>query len=152
MKRLFCILTTLLIVLSMTGCSKKDEVKIFVKDSEAKAGSKIEVPVNIKNNPGIMAFFIDFDYDTAVLEFVEIKKSGIFTDFETVDKNSGIRVSCIENNDVKKDGEMMILVFNVIGEKGDKTELKPLIDDNSFCNYNEELISGVVKGATIKIK
>ena len=95
---------------------------------------------------------IDFKFDSESLQFVGFEKGKIFSDYETSDAKGIVRLMCVENEDVKGDGELVTLEFKVIGDKSAKTEVSVALEDNSLCNYDEELIPAKGEKGTVKIK
>jgi hypothetical protein len=156
-KRLLSVLliAALLLCLGMTGCKKKDksgDTVISVSSVTASKGDTVKVPVKISGNPGIMALLIDFEYDATVLEYKGFEKGKIFSDYEISDNDGKLRLIVIENEDVKGNGRLIDLQFKVIGKDAKKTDVKVIIEENSICNYNEELIPAKGENGTVKIK
>ena len=156
-KRLFCILLAFVLVFSLgvTGCAKKDKTSgtaITVESVTARAGKNVKIPVTLSGNPGIMALLIDFKFDPKVLEYVGFDKGKIFSDYEISDTDGNLRLICVENEDVKGNGELLTLEFKVKSKDVKETEVSVEIVENSICNYNEELIAAKGKNGTVKIK
>lgn len=55
-----------------TGC------KLIVKGGNVKASEEIEVPVELKNNPGILGFTITIKYDDEIFELTDIENGDVF--------------------------------------------------------------------------
>lgn len=161
-KKILCLTLSVLFVFGFlfVGCRKgdsssdvkKSEVTIAVGSAEAKVGDTVKLPVTIKNNPGIMAMLIDFKFDSECLQFVGFEKGEIFSDYETSDAKGVVRLMCVENEDVKGDGEIINLEFKVIGDKSSKTKVEVALEENSICNYDEELLPSKGKNGTVTIK
>ncbi len=158
-KKILCLALSVLVIFGLTfvGCAKRDDnkktnVTIAVGSAEAKVGDTVKLPVTIKGNPGIMALLIDFKFDSECLQFVGFEKGKIFSDYETSDDKGIVRLMCVENEDVKGDGKIITLEFKIIGDKATKTEVSVALEENSICNYDEELISAKGKNGTVKIK
>lgn len=162
-KRLLCVAlaAALIFSLSFAGCAKrnnkseaasKSNTVITVASAEGSAGDTVKLPVKVSGNPGIMALLIDFKFDAEQLQYVGFEKGKIFSDYETSDDEGIVRLMCIENEDVKGNGEIITLEFKIIGEKKGKTEVSVVLEENSICNYEEELISAKGKNGTVKIK
>ena len=162
-KGLLCISLALVLLLSLSfvGCAKRDnssdnnnkaKVTISVGSAEGAKGDTVKLPVKVSGNPGIMALLIDFKFDAEQLQFVGFEKGKIFSDYETTDSKGVVRLMCVENEDVKGDGEIVSLEFKIISDKKGKTEVSVALEDNSICNYNEELIPAKAKNGTVKIK
>ena len=112
----------------------------------------VKVPVKISGNPGVMALLIDFEFDADVLEYKGFEKGKIFSDYEISEKDGALRLIVIENEDVKGNGKLIDLKFKVKDKKAKNTEVKVILEENSICNYNEELIAAKGKNGTVKIK
>ena len=51
--------------------------QIVIDSKSARPGSKIDVNISLKNNPGIVGMNLDIKYDTSVLKLVSVKDGGI---------------------------------------------------------------------------
>lgn len=155
-KRLFCIVLAIALICcaGVTGCAKRNnkDTMISVSSVDAKIGKNVKIPVKISGNPGIMALLIDFTYDAEMLEYVGYEKGKIFSDYEINQKDGNLRLICIENGDVKGNGELLTLEFKVVAKKAGKTEVGVVLEENSICNYDEELIKATGENGTVKIK
>lgn len=155
-KRIFALLlaVALIFTLGAVGCSKKktDGLVISVESVKAKAGKTVEVPVEISGNPGIMALLIGFEFDAEQLQYAGFEKGKVFSDYEIAENDGELKLMCLENEDVKGDGELVTLKFKVVGKNNAKTDVKVVIEDNSICNYDEELIKATGEDGTVKIK
>ena len=49
-------------------------------------------------------------------------------------------------------GKLIDLKFKVKDKNAKNTEVKVILEENSICNYNEELIAAKGKNGTVKIK
>ena len=132
--------------------AEADGNPIFTVESvEAKVGEKVKVPVTLKDNPGIMAMELTFKYDTASLKYTGYEKGDVLSDYEFADKNDTIKFVNLENNDVKKDGTLFYLEFEVL--KGAKTsDILFAIGFDDITNYNEQLFKFTVNNGTVTIK
>ena len=160
-KKILCLALSVLVIFGLTfvGCAKREEgkkgkanVTISVGSAEAKVGDTVKLPVTIKGNPGIMAMLIDFKFDSECLQFVGFEKGKIFSDYETSDAEGVVRLMCVENEDVKGNGKIITLEFKVTSDKSKETEVSVALEDNSLCNYDEELIPAKGKNGKVKIK
>lgn len=133
--------------------------EIIVDSIEAKPGDEIQIPVSIKNNPGILGMTLTLYYDEnqCTLEKVEngAALNGIldFTTSKTL--NSGARFVWdgveISNDDVK-DGEIIILTFKIDENAHDGScpiTLKYFEDD--IIDNNLSGIYPYIKNGEIKI-
>lgn len=133
--------------------------EIIVDSIEAKPGDEIQIPVSIKNNPGILGMTLTLYYDEnqCTLEKVEngAALNGIldFTTSKTL--NSGARFVWdgveISNDDVK-DGEIIILTFKINENAHDGScpiTLKYFEDD--IIDNNLSGIYPYIKNGEIKI-
>lgn len=153
-KKILCLALGFLLVFGFifVGCKGEDNVTISVGSATAKVGDTVKLPVTIKGNPGIMGLIIDFKFDSAQLKFIGFEKGKIFSDYETSDVDGTVRLTCLEDEDVKGDGELITLEFKVIGKEATTTEVDVALEENSICNYNEELIRANGESGTVKIK
>lgn len=158
---------TMIFVLSfcllLTGCKGKSDkgdkdaqIKadtfIKVSSAEGSVGDTVKVPVKISGNPGIMALLIDFGFDNETLKYVGYEKGDVFSDYDISEDGGNLRLMILENEDVKGDGTLLTLEFEILNDDNKETEIKAIIESNSICNYDEELILTEGKNGKIKIK
>ena len=57
--------------------SNPDAPQIIVENKTAGLGSKVDVDISLKNNPGIVGMTLDVKYDSSALKLVEVKDKGV---------------------------------------------------------------------------
>lgn len=123
---------------------------ITIASTAANTGDEISVPIEISENPGIMAITISVTYDSSALEYIEFLKGMVLKDYTVVDhpnKNLIRFVSC-ESTDKKRNGALITLRFKVKdnAEWGfSKIDIK--YSQGDFCNWNlDKIMPTVVSG------
>lgn len=58
--------------------NKDEKCKLTVIGRNAKTSEEIEIPVELKNNPGILGFTITIRYDEEIFELIDIKNGDVF--------------------------------------------------------------------------
>lgn len=98
------------------------------------SGDTIELPVVMKNNPGVCSLILAPVYDSSVLELVQIKTGeGVFADAETATRYVWVDIG----GDVTDDGTVFTLVFKVRDSAPHgKTEVSVIYDGS---NKQEEM-------------
>lgn len=126
---------------------------ISVGSVTASPGKTVKIPVNFKNNPGAMGFFIEFEYDANVLEYLSTDKGELLTDCTAAEAGSGkLKLVSVEDGDVKKDGTLAYLNFKIKDGASGKAEIKAICGENSVCNYDEKAISVKTENGTVTVK
>lgn len=125
---------------------------ITVGSETASTGKTVKVPVEISQNPGFMAILLDFEYDTSALKYVNYSEGKVVEDYNISEKDGVIKFLSLADKDVKKNGTILYLEFEVIGDKGSETEIKLNLAEDSICNFNEEIIKGETVNGKITIK
>ena len=153
------LIATAAIVILSKSFSKKDndtssgiiasDAVIIVGSVKGEVGKKVSVPVSIKNNPGIMAMLLEFKYDNAVLKYKGYTQGDFLTEYQFNDDNGTLRFLNLEDGDVKKDGVLVNLEFEIL-TKTDKTDITINVADDAIANYNQDLIA--VKGVNGEVK
>ena len=128
---------------------KGGKTKITVGTAETQKGSIVKVPVNISSNPGFMAALFNFKYDAANLKYLGYEKGDVLTDYEFTDDNGTLKFLCCENNDVKKDGLLFNIKFEVL-KGSSETDIKLTVED--IVNFNEESVKVTAKSGKITAK
>lgn len=126
---------------------------ISVGSVTASPGKTVKIPVNFKNNPGAMGFFIEFEYDANVLEYLSTDKGELLTDCEVAKAEDGkLKLVSVEDSDVKKDGTLAYLNFKIKDGASGSSEIKAICGENSVCNYDEKAISVKTENGTVTVK
>ena len=124
----------------------------YIPDATVSKGAKFKLPVKVVNNPGFMGLQMSFDYDTSVLKYTGYKKGELLSPAEIDENNGTIKILAIENGDVKKDGSILYLEFEVISDTTKQTELKVNIAENGAANQSEEYVKYSSQNGKITIK
>ncbi len=143
---------TVWLVTLFGGEAEKGAAKISVGEATASVGKTVKVPVELSENPGIVGINIAFNYDTEKLEYISVEKGKIINDCEAFEKDGKISVLTLEDEDFKTNGTLYYLTFKVRdGAKGN-AEVEAICEDNSVCNYDEELIKVTSENGKVIIK
>lgn len=128
------------------------EAEITVGDVEGTVGGKVKVPVTIKGNPGFMAGMLSFKFDTDSLKYVTYYKGDFLTDYSIDCKDGIISFVGVENEDVKKDGLLFELEFEIA--KNAKTSEITLNSEKAsmLCNFDEQRISVKCNSGSVTVK
>jgi len=140
-----------------TGSNKKDdnapnEAAFYISNTSAKVGETVKVPVKVTKNPGFMAFIINFEYDTKALKYKKYSAGDVLTNYEIEDKDGVIKFMSVENGDVKKDGTLVYLEFEVLKGASGKSEIKVNVPEKSVANYNEQFVNIASQNGYVEIK
>lgn len=129
----------LAVVLSLGALAA--EVRVFGEDIRASRGQRIEIPVNIRGNPGLMGFKIKVTYPQGFSE-PEVKRGellsgGIFNDSILDDTTESFFViwSGVEN--MKADGELFTVSLSV-GENADYADYAIELSAVQADTFNEK--------------
>ena len=171
-KRICVLIFTLIFVFSFAispfaviSTALENEPYIWVDDVVFENGEMIRVPINIANNPGIIALLIRISYNTDMLELTEVengtvfnKSSAVFSrDLSTnpygISWEDGLSASNNTNN-----GILATLVFRVKDDSiANKSEVTVTVDEDSTFDTDLnsvffETISGVVSECVLWAK
>lgn len=128
------------------------EVNFSIGSVEGKVGDTVSVPVEITNNPGFVASLLKFKYDTKSLKYKGYDKGDFLSSYEISDNKGTIYFLAEENADVKDNGVVINLKFEVL--KDAKTSDIELISDDEtmLVNWDEQFytVSGTNGKVTIK--
>ncbi|MCI8472083.1 MAG: hypothetical protein HFE65_03145 [Clostridiales bacterium] len=124
--------------------------------AEALAGKQVKVPVNVLNNPGLVAVGAEFTYNTSELKFVGLE-SGMFTaDQFSVSDKDGVVTVYVESpapTNLTEDGTAFYLVFEIPEGAAALTEYTftgaPVERRN--VNEAEEIVYMEVDGGVVKV-
>jgi len=124
---LAALLLSLVIVMATVWISQASSVTVSVPSLEAKAGSMVDVPIQVVGAPGIGAMQMDLIYDPAVLtpETVTNGKelgSNALLEFNK-DTTGRLMMALVTLDAMQGDGTIASARFKVIGEKGQKSAL-----------------------------
>ncbi len=128
------------------------EGNVGIENITAERGKTISVPVNISNNPGIMASALKIEYDSQKLTYIGYDEGEVFENYLFKEEKDGILFSNIENKNSTKNGVMFYLKFKVKdnAQLGD-SDIKVNATDESFVNFDEEFVKVSAGQAKITI-
>ena len=67
-------------IMTITDTTPSDSAVISVGTMKATAGTQIEVPIRIHNNPGLVAMLLTVSYDASILTLLNAEDGGLFGD------------------------------------------------------------------------
>lgn len=123
--RLFLIIICILTSLHTFVYAEDKAAQISAKEVKTRQGKEVEIPVEIKNNPGIMGFSITLSYPTESLEITKISqgdiiKSGSFNDsVGTGTESDGVKVLWSDTDEMKEDGTLFIITCKALEQAED---------------------------------
>lgn len=123
---------------------------ITIGKKSANVGDEIYIPIDISENPGIMAITISITYDSNSLEYIEFLKGRVLKDYTVADhpsKNIIRFVSC-ESTDKMRNGTLLTLRFKVKDNaEWDFSEISIKYSQGDFCNwYLDKIMPTIVSG------
>ena len=134
-----------------TSTSKGKTTTISIDDISTKKGKKISVPVKVSSNQGFMSAVVEVNYDTSALKYTGYKQGKLFSDFMFNNTDGKVKFIVLGNKDVKKDGVLVNLEFEVIA-KSKTTKLDVNVEPNMIGNQKEEIIPVKLVDGSVKIK
>lgn len=140
---------------STTSSSNQEVAKegnVGIENITTERGKTISVPVNISNNPGIMASALKIEYDSQKLTYIGYDEGEVFENYLFKEEKDGLLFSNIENKNSTKNGVMFYLKFKVKdnAQLGD-SDIKVNATDESFVNFDEEFVKVSAGQAKITI-
>lgn len=123
-KRIIAYLLVFALVIMQFGSSHisaeelTDNGTLYSDEIKAEAGKTVDIPVYIKNNPGIMGAGINVKYDKDAFTPISVKagklmSDGIFNDSIETSKDNSFKVLWSTTDDMKENGELFIMTFSV---------------------------------------
>ena len=131
---------------------KSGDAVITVESVSEKVGKNIKIPVKFTGNPGAMGFFLQFEYDTEALEYLNFEKGELLTDCEVSEQDGTLKLVSVEDNDITKDGVMVYLNFKIKDNATGMSEIKLICDENSVCNYDEQSVPVKTENGKVTVK
>lgn len=143
MKKIFKALISALLVVIMictmsVVSSAKTTATVFSETLAVTAGDNIDVPVYIKDNPGLMGYKFIINYDKSVFTPVKVTqgtavKGGNFNDSIDTSKNNEFVVLWSNTSETKENGLLFTLSFKTsAAEKGKYTISITYSSDDTF--------------------
>lgn len=134
------------------------EPTVIIGSAKGLANDVVEVPITIKNNPGIWGGQIIVDYDSKYFAFESFANGDVFEQCQV--NNTGENIAVLVTHTVtdkglknsKNNGEITTLKFRIkaTAKKGNK-DIK-FNSETNFCNKNEDLIELILKDGVITVK
>lgn len=161
-KKLLYLFLAILLMLSPNTLIRAQETAqngtIFATDMVTSPESTFDVPVCIKDNPGVMGIGLEIHYDDKLLTPVSTKKGavlqqGMLTDsIGAADYEGKIKVLWSHTENVTENGELFVIQFSVNDQKESLSELE--IVCNSADTFNEawEELKFTTSNASIRVK
>ena len=123
---------------------------ITIGTTAANTGDEISIPIDIAENPGIMAITISITYDSNSLEYIEFLKGKVLKDYTVADhpsKNIIRFVSC-ESTDRMRDGTLLTLRFKVKDNaEWNFSKIDISYSKGDFCNWDlDKIMPTIVAG------
>lgn len=115
-------------------------------------GKIVKVPVSIAKNPGIMAMIFDIEYDSSLLKYSGYSEGNVLSDYEFSEGTDKITFLNVEQKNITKNGNLFFIEFEILSNKAQDCEIKLTVKDDSFCNYDEQLIKVESKNGKVTIK
>ena len=125
---------------------------IEVESVEGKVGDTIKVPVRVYKNPGVMGYFLNFEYDDSVLTYVEYEKGDFLTNYEFSTYNGVLSFVNVENKDVDENGVLFYLKFRIKETDKNETEIKLNLTGEEAANSQEKWVKFEGENGTVTIK
>lgn len=122
---------------------------LYADEVKMEPGKSVSIPVNVRNNPGIMGFLIIVRYDAKLLEPISVEKGEvipygtIFDDNCTTETGDTFRILWSGTDPVETEGCLFTLNFNV---KEGMTETETVIEldykqaDTFDGDYNDVVL------------
>ncbi len=128
-----------------------NEPAFYIGTPTASKGETVKVPVKVTKNPGFMAILLSFEYDPDVLKYKGYSKGNVINDYQVENTGSAIKFMSLSNGDVKKDGTLLNLEFEVISDKPQTSPIKFNTPSNGgIMNMSEKYVDAKnIDGAVI---
>lgn len=129
--------------------------KISINKIGAKVGQAIEVPINIKQNPGMWGGQLVFKYDTEMLDYVDFAAGQVFDECNVNEKSDGTIfcvATCSAAEDVKTNGTIVTLKFIPKPASKGKEVKVDILDSTNFTNLEEVLIKPEFQDIIINVE
>lgn len=144
-KILTVLLSVVLILLACVNAGALSSADIYGDDIQTVPGSKISIPVYIKNNPGLMGYKIRISYDSSAITPIAVTQGttltgGMFDNSDFSASKAYFDVVWSSSSDVKADGLLFTVDFNVLPSAGGDYSIKTSYSkDDTFNEKWEEV-------------
>ncbi len=154
-KKIFALIISLVLIwsVSIIGFAAK-EATVYVSDVNANPGEAVFIPVQIKNNPGIMGFRITIAYDSKFLVPRAVTKGsvtecGMFESSIGSSENSSIDIVWNNTEEIKKDGTLAVIGFTCLGKAKGQINIELSYTQKDTFNEKYEDVVFECKGGII---
>ena len=125
-----------------------DAPTIIIGEVPGKAGEIVEVPVILKNNPGVAVIGFDIVYDKTAIKLVDYKGTGL--DDWLIGVGKGEKANWVDEKGSSFNGEILVLEFEILKEAKDGSA------EIAFTNFkagnkNNEKLNFVIDNGKIEI-
>lgn len=147
------ILALLVSVICISAVSAADMTAIEFGQVTATPGSRVEVPVVIRQNPGIATFRFWIGYDMQALTLVSVEKGEALkkgTLKYSVDETD-TAVTWFNVSNITGDGELFKLVFDVSADAAGDYPLTVSYHPEDIANASLQLVECTVKDGLVQI-
>ena len=146
MKRFFSILLSFALcfvsVNSTVFAEEKQSSIVSIDNVVGKVDETVVVPINIKNNPGIISLVTEISYDDTALKLISAKKNDEFWTSATMTSGGDLKsqpyriiwYDGLAKSDFKENGTLAELSFEVL--KSGSHEIKMYISEKDTFNNN----------------
>lgn len=111
----------LVVLLSVTVSAEEKNGLVFAEKSYSSSGAEFSVPVEIKNNPGVMGFSVILTYDADEFQPVSVTKgtllSGLFNDSIATSSPGEFKVVFSGTSDFIEDGVLFTVNFKTLSSE-----------------------------------
>lgn len=155
MKRKVIIIFSLLLLFCFNITAFAENTQIFAKNVSALPGENFSVPIEIKNNPGLMGFGVTVNFDSTVLISPSVSRgtvtqSGMFNDSISGNTKNCFDIIWNSTENINEDGTLFVLVFKCKETKDTETEIT--LDFRQQDTFNEKWEDVELTAKPIKIK
>lgn len=147
-----CFAIALGIIFSCPVISKADIIAgtITIGKISGSPGDTVLVPINISENPGIMAVTVTITYDNKVLKHTGFDYGDVFSDFTIAShkERSNIRLVICDKRDKFTDGNIISFKFKILDNAPAAfTAINLEYNRGDFCNWDlQKIMPTVIPG------
>lgn len=146
-KKIFALIVSLVLIwiFSAVGFASKSPT-VYISDFNAKPGDAVFIPIQIKDNPGIMGFRITLKYDPKILTPRAVSKgtvtqAGMFEDSVSSSDKGSFDIVWNNVKEIKDDGTLAVAGFTCSGKAADQTEIEiSYSQDDTFNEKYENVV------------
>lgn len=146
-KKIFALIVSLVLIwiFSAVGFASKSPT-VYISDVNAKPGDALFIPIQIKDNPGIMGFRVTLKYDPNVLTPRAVSKgtvtqAGMFEDSVGASDKGNFDIVWNNTKEIKDDGTLAVAGFTCSGKAADQTEIEiGYSQDDTFNEKYENVV------------